>query len=117
MLKISQAAKILGVSSRTLMRWDEDGKFPAHKEPISKMRYYSEDEIKTHALWFEIRRKHKKILNELDAIRAEVDKYIVTQPLDYGEKPKFHKLEDMKKAFDDLHKWERKQKEIYREFI
>ena len=87
------------------MRWDEDGKFPAHKEPISNMRYYSEEEIIAHALWFEIRRKHKKLLNELDGIRAEVDKYIVTQPLDSGEKPKFHKLEDMKKAFDDLRNW------------
>jgi len=34
-LKISQAAKILGVTPGTLRRWDKTGKFPSQRHPIN----------------------------------------------------------------------------------
>ena len=115
-IKISQAAELLEVSSRTLMRWDKEGKFPAHKEPLSKMRFYNKLDITNHAFWFKLRRRHKKHLKKLDEIRNEVDKYISTQPLDTGSNPKFHKYEDMKKAFDDLRDWKEKHKLILEDY-
>lgn len=115
-IRISQAAKLLDINPRTLMRWDEEGKFPAHKEPLSKMRFYNESEIISHVFWFKLRRKHKAHLKKLDVIRTEVDKYISTQPLQIGENPKFHKLEDMKKAFDAMNKWKNEHNEILKEY-
>lgn len=116
-IKISQAAKLLGVSTRTMMRWDKDGKFPAdHKEKLSGIRFYDLDDINNHVFWFNLRRKHKDNLRKLGVIRAEVDKYISTQPLQAGENPKFHKYEDMKRAYDALHKWEEEHREILKEY-
>lgn len=115
-IRISQAAKLLRVNIRTLMRWDNQGKFIANREPLSKIRFYDEKDITNHVIWFEIRRKHKTHLRKLKVIRDEVDKFISTQPLEFGENPKFHKYEDMKKAYDSLHVWEKEEKEIVSEY-
>jgi len=45
-LNISQAAKILGVSTGTLRRWDKAGKFPSQRHPINNYRIYKEDQVK-----------------------------------------------------------------------
>jgi DNA-binding transcriptional MerR regulator len=39
-INIKQAAKILGVSPLTLRNWDNSGKFPAGRHPISNYRVY-----------------------------------------------------------------------------
>jgi len=39
-ITIKQAAKILGVSPLTLRNWDNSGKFPAGRHPISNYRVY-----------------------------------------------------------------------------
>jgi len=44
-LNISQAAKILGVSTGTLRRWDKTGKFPSQRHPINNYRIYKEDQV------------------------------------------------------------------------
>ena len=88
------------------MRWDKEGKFPAMREKVSNNRYYNLVDVQDHAKWFELRREPRQHLNKLNAIRKEADKYAATQPLQATEKPKFHKFEDMKKAYDNLHKWE-----------
>ncbi len=41
---VSEAAKILGVSVKTLQRWDRDGKFVANRTP-SNRRFYTEKQI------------------------------------------------------------------------
>ena len=98
------------------MRWDNEGKFLAHREQLSKIRFYDEADILNHANWFELRRKHKLHLKKLDSIRKEVDKFVVTQPLEFGASPKFHKLEDMKKAYDALSDWEKEERKITGEY-
>lgn len=44
-LTISQAAKILGVSTGTLRRWDKSGKFPSQRHPMNNYRVYKEDQV------------------------------------------------------------------------
>jgi site-specific DNA-methyltransferase (adenine-specific) len=44
-LSISKAAKILGVSSETLRRWDNSGKFVSSRHPINNYRVYSLEQI------------------------------------------------------------------------
>jgi site-specific DNA-methyltransferase (adenine-specific) len=44
-LTIRQAAKELGVSSDTLRRWDNAGKFKAIRHPMNNYRIYSAQSI------------------------------------------------------------------------
>ena len=45
MLHIRDAASLLGVDVMTLRRWDTNGKFPAHRHPISGQRLYARRRI------------------------------------------------------------------------
>lgn len=40
LITIAEAAKLLAVSLPTLRRWDENGKFPARRHPMSGYRMY-----------------------------------------------------------------------------
>lgn len=44
-ITIKQAAKILSVSTLTLRNWDNSGKFPAGRHPISNYRVYKVEDI------------------------------------------------------------------------
>lgn len=44
-LTVTEAAKILGVSSITLRRWDNEGKLKAIKHPINRYRLYKKKEL------------------------------------------------------------------------
>lgn len=114
MLTIAQAAEKLKVNKKTLIRWDASGKFPAQRD-TSGNRMYDEQDILNHAQWFSLRRKHKAHNRQLTAIRKEADRFTATQPLGM-DTPKFHKFEEMKKAYDALKEWEVKSKEITKEY-
>lgn len=114
MLTIAQAAEKLGVNRKTLMRWDTSRKFPAQRDSAGN-RVYDEQDIFNHAQWFRLRRKHRAHNRQLTAIRKEADRFTATQPLGM-ETPKFHKLEEMKKAYKALRKWEKENREILKEY-
>ncbi len=44
-LSISETAKLLNKSTKTLRRWDEEGKLTAVREPISNYRVYRKNEV------------------------------------------------------------------------
>lgn len=44
-ITIKEAAKLLGVSALTLRNWDNSGKFPAGRHPISNYRVYLRADI------------------------------------------------------------------------
>lgn len=46
-LTISQTAKLLNKSTKTLRRWDDEGKLSAVREPMSNYRVYRKDEVET----------------------------------------------------------------------
>ncbi len=46
-LTISETAKLLNKSTKTLRRWDEEGKLVAVREPISNYRVYKRSEVET----------------------------------------------------------------------
>lgn len=45
-LSIRQAAEILGISTETLRRWDNSGKFPSSRHPINNYRIYTLEQVK-----------------------------------------------------------------------
>lgn len=46
MLTIGAAARLLGVSAKTLRRWDEDGWFKPEYRLPSGHRFYTQDQVK-----------------------------------------------------------------------
>lgn len=46
-LTISETAKLLNKSTKTLRRWDEEGKLTAVREPMSNYRVYRRNEVET----------------------------------------------------------------------
>lgn len=59
-ITIKQAAKILGVSPLTLRNWDNSGKFPAGRHPISNYRVYNVSDIENLLSEMEVGRGHRK---------------------------------------------------------
>ncbi len=59
-INIKQAAKILGVSSLTLRNWDNSGKFPAGRHPISNYRVYNIKDLEDLIIQIEESKGHQR---------------------------------------------------------
>ncbi|HEY9583414.1 MAG TPA: helix-turn-helix domain-containing protein [Candidatus Paceibacterota bacterium] len=59
-ITIKKAAEILGVSELTLRNWDNNGKFPAGRHPISNYRMYKVSDIEDLLQEIEVRRDHRR---------------------------------------------------------
>lgn len=70
-ITIKQAAKILGVSALTLRNWDNSGKFPAGRHPISNYRVYKVEDIEEIILAMGVKVGNKR------PTRTEIKKLIV----------------------------------------
>ncbi len=64
---IAEAAKLIGVSSQTLRRWDKSGKFSSIRHPINNYRVYNESNIQIllNGLQVEKRDETKKDIVQL----------------------------------------------------
>lgn len=118
MYSTHQAAVRLGVSKATLLRWHADKKFlPSQIEPESGARYYDEEDINIHALWFALRRRHKAHLRKLKEVTKDDYKYISTTPLDQRSAPwEPLSLNELKKHFAAKKKWDSEYREILGEY-
>jgi len=115
-LTISETAKILGISSKSLMRWDEDGTFSA-REFASNNRVYLSDDVEMVKKWIDLRKRHREHLKKLDPIRKELDKFLVATPLIPGEPINhFWKIEDLMGPYKAMRDWEKKEDEITQEY-
>jgi DNA-binding transcriptional MerR regulator len=59
-INIKDAAKILGVSTLTLRNWDNSGKFPAGRHPISNYRVYKVEDLESILIEIELSKGHKR---------------------------------------------------------
>jgi predicted site-specific integrase-resolvase len=59
-ITIKQAANILGVSALTLRNWDNNGKFPAGRHPISNYRVYKAEDLEALLIEMELSKGHKR---------------------------------------------------------
>lgn len=68
-ITIKQAASILGVSPLTLRNWDNSGKFPAGRHPISNYRVYKIEDIENLIQQMDIkinnRRPNRNVIKKL----------------------------------------------------
>lgn len=59
-INIKQAAVILGVSPLTLRNWDNSGKFPAGRHPISNYRVYKVSDLEDLMIEIELSKGNKR---------------------------------------------------------
>ncbi len=65
-ITIKKAANILGVSELTLRNWDNNGKFPAGRHPISNYRVYKVEDIEELLMQMDVRVSgHRRTRNEV----------------------------------------------------
>lgn len=77
--KIHEMAEKLGVSIKTLQRWDNTGKLPARRTP-SNQRYYTEDQYFGY-MGFSVEKQHRKVVayarvssrNQKDDLKYQID--------------------------------------------
>lgn len=75
-INTSQAAKILGVSKKTLLRWDEAGKFsPDSREKVSRGRVYKKEDVLNLKKLQEHEEKFQKNLKEIRRVQDELNPY------------------------------------------
>lgn len=59
-ITIKEAAKILGVSTLTLRNWDNNGRFPAARHPISNYRVYMIKDLEDLLISIQLSKGHKR---------------------------------------------------------
>ena len=77
--KIHEMAEKLGVSIKTLQRWDNTGKLPARRTP-SNQRYYTEDQYFDY-MGMSVEKPHRKVVayarvssrNQRDDLKYQID--------------------------------------------
>lgn len=111
----AKAAKMLGISKRTLFRLEEERRIKSVRKGVLKTRMYDQDYIKQAAEILELDRKEKEHLAKLPAIRAKVRKHLFATDVEEvrkGGNLKFMNLEKATEAFDEEEEWLKKHKEM-----
>lgn len=114
-MSTKQVADFLGVSKKTLMRWDEKGIFPAEREEVSKSRIYYRPNVEKAKMWLDLRERHRKHLRKLPDIRKRLDEVLRMHPVIPGQPVKPWGSRDISvitKAIDAMEKWDREEREI-----
>lgn len=113
-----QAAKELGVSVRTLRRWEEKGYFPPQRIENTNIRLYHIYAVGYLKRVLDLDRNLKRHLQLLDGLRKELDKHNLQQDYIPGKPLKFMTDEDVKnfsKAYESMEKWEKEFKRLLNE--
>lgn len=75
-ITIGKAAKILGVNKKTLMRWDESGKFsPKIREVLSGGRVYVESDVRNLKTLREHESRHRRVMKEWKSVINKLSSY------------------------------------------
>lgn len=102
-ITIAKAAEILGVSKKTLFRWDEEGKFsPKTREKVSKIRLYEEIDVKYLKLVLDNEKRFKEVVKEERALQIELDKYENIFLLSDKQGELLSKAEELRKKREEI---------------
>ncbi len=115
-----QASGELGVSVRTLRRWEEKGHFPPQRIEDTNIRLYDADAVEYLKRVLNLDRGIKKHLQLLDGLRKELDKHILEQDFVPGKPLKLMTEKDVKdftKAYDAMEEWEKEYKRLLNELM
>lgn len=110
-----EAAKILGISKRTLYRWEDEGKIQSIREGLLKIRVYDRDYIEIAKKVIDLGKEEKAHLKKLPDVKKQADEYGLLQEYVPGRPLKLSTNEEVAaamKAFDAEEAWLEKHKRI-----
>ena len=120
-ITVKQAAKILGKSKKTLMRWDESGKFSPSRESPLKVRVYNESEIENLKTLLYHEKRYRKNLKRLREVQNALNPYSGKLWLTHGEEKLLKEEERLVKEHEVLlEKFKRfslEIKRLYKQFF
>lgn len=113
----TEAAELLGIARRTLLRWEERKWLQSQRDEYGN-RIYRADHVRLakHVWdqWVNIRRYHREHLRKLPALQREVERFIVTTPLQGTEDGRgLFSFKEMKEAFEKMEEWQEKNRQIH----
>lgn len=110
-MTIQQAANELGVSTKTLRRWEAKGFFVPVRQEVTNVRLYKVVDIEYWKKFINLDKALREHLNNLLAIRKALDKFIITTPLNGDIRPPLNGKEFMR-AHKAMTEWDKKYKQI-----
>jgi len=120
----SEAAKIMGITRRSLLRWEEKGWITAVSRDANGNRVYHPHHLKWAAVmyerWENIRRHDRKHLRKLTPIQRRMSRLIRTQPLERTHHPEpldFNELKEVLILMDEWRSEHKKIQKIYADFF
>lgn len=111
----ANAVKILGISKRTLFRWEKEGKIANIRDNVSKARIYDQDYIKQTAEILELDRQEKEHCAKLPAVMENVRRYLFVSDVHETRATGRHHLMDIDKAseaMDEEAEWTKEHQRI-----
>lgn len=114
---IDKAAEFLGVSTKTLRRWEEAGFFVPEREPSTNTRLYHPIALEFWKNLLNTRRILEEHLKKLDSIKKELVKHLVMKPLQSGERLPMLNINEYKKADDAMEEWEKEYDKLNKKIL
>ena len=119
-LTIGQVAKILGVNKKTLMRWDESGRFRPTRENVSNIRVYEESVVRDLKFLMDHEKKYNENLRLKRKVALELNPYHRVFLLSSREGEFLDKEEELvqehKKLLEEFEKFDLRIKILYKRF-
>ena len=101
-MTISQAAKILGVNKKTLMRWDDSGRFSPTRESVSNIRVYDRAEVESLKIIRNHERRYREAIKQLRETLTALSSYARQYWLDKQEMDLSDELERLQRTYEKL---------------
>lgn len=117
-LTIKQASNMLGISTKTLRRWEESGYFvPDERTQHTNIRLYNPQRIEYWKKMLELDRSLRGHLKLLQGLRDALDIHNAEQNYIPGQKLKFLDMDKFSKAYDEMEEWDKKYKTLLDELL
>lgn len=118
LITAKEASQILGISKRTLYRWEKEGRIRNYREGILNVRVYDRDYIEMARKILELDQQETDHLAKLPEIRNQVKEHFLLQEYTSGKPLKLSTTEEVEaamKAFKDEETWLAEHKRLLAE--
>lgn len=116
-LTIKKVANRLGVSTKTMRRWEESKFFVPERDPHTGIRLYHPYAVEYWEKYLSVNRKYENHLKELSPINKELSRHLVMSPLAVNQKLPMLDTEAFLKAEEKLDIWEKEHKKLLKEVL
>lgn len=115
-MTIKQVADELGVSTKTLRRWEEAGYFVPHRDPHTDIRLYHPVKVQYWKKYLSLNRRYNEHLKKHRPIIKEINKHLA-KPLSGQEELPLLDTEAFSEADKKLNEWGKEHKKLLIEVL